>query len=313
MLSFLPPFLRGCIVALIIALNTAFWFLPLMLATFLKLVIPIRAWQAFFGRVSIWIASIWIATNNFSLWLTQATVWDVEGLDELDRRGWYLIASNHQSWADIMILQRILLGRVPFLKFFLKQELIWVPLLGVAWWALDFPFMKRYTREEIARNPELKGKDLETTKKACEKFKHNPIAIFNFLEGTRFTRQKQLGQQSPYKNLLKPRAGGIGFVLSAMGDHISTMINVTIVYCQEEPPGLWEFLCGRVPRIIVRMRVQEIPTQFLGRNYEDDEAFRLAFQEWVRALWEEKDAHIEEIKAVEAARAGRPKRPGLPN
>ncbi len=67
----------------------------------------------------------------------------MQGVDSLHQRGWYLVSSNHQSWVDILVLQRIFHGRIPFLKFFLKQELIWVPVIGLAWWALDFPFMKR--------------------------------------------------------------------------------------------------------------------------------------------------------------------------
>ena len=53
-------------------------------------------------------------------------------MDGLARQEWYLMTSNHQSWADILVLQKVTNRRVPSLKFFLKQELIWVPLLGLA-------------------------------------------------------------------------------------------------------------------------------------------------------------------------------------
>src|SRR3546814_9530339 len=114
--------------------------------------------------------------------------------------------------------------RIPLLKFFLKQELIKVPLLGLAWWALDFPFRKRFTRAEIEANPSLKGKDLETTRKACEKFKEMPTSVMNFFEGTRFTQAKHDQQQSPYEFLLKPKAGGTAFALSAMDGKLATQI-----------------------------------------------------------------------------------------
>lgn len=301
MLSFLPPALRGIICVSIIALSTLFWFGPLMLVALLRLVIPVAVWQRGCGAVLIFIAETWISINNLALAVTQRLDWDVEGVRHLDRKGWYMVCSNHQSWADIMILQRVFHRRIPFMKFFLKQELIKVPLLGLAWWALDFPFMKRYTRAELEKNPELRGKDLETTRQACEKFKHNPITVFNFLEGTRFTPAKHERQQSPYQHLLKPKTGGVAFVLGAMGELLHTMLNVTVVY-PDFRPGIWEFLCGRTPRIVVRVEVLEIPPQFLGRDYQNDAQFREAFRAWVDELWRAKDAQISELLEREESR-----------
>ena len=63
--------------------------------------------------------------------------------------GHYLVLANHQSWVDIPVLQRVFNRRIPLLRFFLKRQLFWVPVLGLAWWALDFPFMRRSTRAEI--------------------------------------------------------------------------------------------------------------------------------------------------------------------
>ena len=95
------------------------------------------------------------------------TQWDIRGGDELRRDTSYLVISDHRSWVDIPALIQTLNRRTPFFKFFLKKELIWVPFLGLAWWALDYPFMKRYTKAFLAKNPELAGKDLEITKAAA--------------------------------------------------------------------------------------------------------------------------------------------------
>ena len=116
--------------------------------------------------------------------------------------------------------RKSLTAAVPFLKFFLKKELIWVPILGIAWWALDFPFMKRYSAAVLKKRPHLRGKDIEITRQACKKFKSLPVSIMNFVEGTRFTREKHDKQKSPFTHLLKPKAGGIGFVLSTMGEQL---------------------------------------------------------------------------------------------
>jgi hypothetical protein len=129
----------------------------------------------------------------------------------------YLVISNHQSWVDIPALIQALNRRTPFFKFFLKKELIWVPFLGLAWWALDYPFMKRYSKAFLAKHPELAGQDLKITKEACELFKRQPVTVVNYLEGTRFNETKRKQQGSPFKRLLKPKAGGVAFVLAAMG------------------------------------------------------------------------------------------------
>jgi 1-acyl-sn-glycerol-3-phosphate acyltransferase len=163
--------------------------------------------------------------------------------------------------------------------------------MGVAWWALDFPFMKRYSKEFLAKHPEMRGKDTETTRKACERFKEIPVSVMNFLEGTRFTQAKHDQQQSPYRYLLKPKAGGIAFVLSSMGGLLHSMLDVTIVY-NEKTIGFWDLMCGRVHSVKVRVTQREIPAEFAAGDYENDAEFRERFQTWVSDLWLEKDALI---------------------
>lgn len=295
MLSFLPAPLRGLLAFLFMALNTLISIVPLLVVTLFRLLIPIKPW----GRVCAWvmikIAENWMAVNSLILSLSGRIRIDLRGAEDLHYHGWYLVSCNHQSWSDILILQKVFNRRVPMLKFFLKQELIWVPFMGVAWWALDFPFMKRYSKEFLLKHPEMKGKDLETTRKACEKFKELPVSVMNFLEGTRFTTAKHDAQGSPYQHLLKPKSGGIAFVLSAMGGQLRSMLDVTIVY-HDKAIGFWDLLCGRVHRLTVHIVERPIPAQFSRGDYESDPAFRAEFQEWVNKLWLEKDALITSIK-----------------
>jgi 1-acyl-sn-glycerol-3-phosphate acyltransferase len=193
---------------------------------------------------------------------------------------------------DIPVLQQVFNRRIPFLKFFLKSQLIWVPVLGLAWWALDFPFMKRYSREQLEKHPEWRGKDVEATRKACEKYRELPVSVMNFVEGTRFTEAKHDRQKSPYRHLLHPRAGGIAFVLDAMGDMLHAVVDVTVFYpCGR--PGVLDLLAGRVRRVEVSVRTIPIPPELLGGNYENDEAFRRRFQDWLNDLWASKDTNLE--------------------
>ena len=221
--------------------------------------------------------------------------WDITDIDDLSRNDWYFVNCNHQSWSDIPITQKILNRRIPMLKFFLKKELIWVPIIGVCWWALDFPFMKRYSLEQVRKNPQLAGKDLATTRKACEKFKETPVSVFNFLEGTRFTQEKHDKQQSPFTNLLKPKAGGAAFVLGSMGEQMHTMLDITIIY-PDKDIGPWDLFCGRIKKVVIHFNKIEIPKEFLGKDYSTDPTFKANFQVWLNKVWSDKDALITKLK-----------------
>lgn len=296
MLSFLPAPVLAASAFLLVALNTVFWSCLVLVVAFVKLLIPTVGWRAAWGRLGVWLAGNWVSGNNGITWLTQRIVWDVQLPATLSRSNWYLVSSNHRSWADIVVLQRVLHRRVPFLRFFLKQELIWVPLLGLAWWGLDFPFMKRYSKATLAKHPHLRGKDLETTRKVCEHYQRVPTSIVNFLEGTRFTEEKGAQQGSPYRHLLHPKAGGIAFALGVMGDRFTSILDVTVVY-PKGPCGLWSMLAGRIRKVVVRVQELEIPEAFRGGDYLGDSEFREAIQAWCRELWSEKDGEIDELRA----------------
>ena len=294
MLHFLPAPLRGLLAALLLALNTLICCWPLFAVALLKLLLPFPAAQRPLRFVMHGIAEFWIGFNKFWMRLVRDIHWDVEGIQGMDMRHSYLVTSNHQSWVDILVLQYLLNRRMPLLKFFLKQELIWVPVIGLCWWALEFPFMKRYSKEYLARHPEKRGQDLATTRKACARYKSNPVSVFNFLEGTRLTPQKHAQQNSPFKHLLKPKAGGIAFVLDAMGEQLDAIVNVTIHYPGGNP-GFWDLLAGNVGEVVVRFDKLAIPAEFIGRNYDQDEQYRLRFQQWVNQLWQAKDAQLEQL------------------
>ncbi len=293
MLDFLPSFLKGILSFLIYTINTLVLCTCVFVVALLKLVIPIPIFRRLCDRILNFIASCWISINSFSADLFNSIKWEIKGLEALKYREWYLVLSNHQSWADILVLQKIFNRKIPMLKFFLKKELMWVPFLGLAWWALDFPFMKRYSKQILKKNPHLKGQDLKRTKKACEKFKTIPVSIMNFVEGTRYTKEKHDLQGSQYKHLLKPKAGGIAFVLGAMEGCIHKILNITIVY-PDGADSFWGFISGRVKHIVVNIDVIPV-TQDITGDYFNDIDFRNNFCAWINNMWVEKDAEIEKI------------------
>ena len=281
---------RGVFSLLFYGLNTIVCCIPLFIIALVKVILPIKPVQTVCRRLLTAIATGWIAVNNLNQRLLNGIRWDVQGIDNLDPQGWYMVVANHQSWVDILVLQNVFHRKIPFLKFFLKKELFWFPLLGQAWWALDFPFMKRYSRHFLKKHPHLIGKDLEITKRACEKFRNIPVSVMNFVEGTRFTREKHARQKSPYTHLLRTKAGGLAFVLAAMGDKLQHIVDVTIAY----PQGVgtfWDFVCGRVQEIKVRVKTLPINSDMMG-DYLQDPQFKREFQNWLNLLWHQKDKDL---------------------
>ena len=291
MLNALPAPLVGLIASLLLLLNILFWVPLLLLLAMVKLLLPFRSIRLAVDPLLLRIAEAWIAGNSAWMGLTQRTLWDVQGIDALKYESWYLVNCNHQSWVDILVLQHLFNRRIPLLKFFLKQQLIWVPIMGLAWWALEFPFMRRHSEQYLKQHPEMRGKDQETTRKACEKFALIPTSVMNFLEGTRFTKAKHARQQSPYRHLLKPKAGGMALALNAMGDKFQAILDVTIVY-PDGAPTFTDFLLGKLKRVVVRVRVLPVPAHLLRGDYAQDPGFREAFSHWVQQLWRDKDAQI---------------------
>jgi len=289
--------LRGIVTMALIVLNLLFWATPLYLVALVKL-LPFAALRIHCDRILVQLAQNWISGNQLIFRLTQDIHWDVEGIEGLQRRDWYLVICNHQSWVDILVLQGVFNRRIPFLKFFLKKQLIWVPVLGFAWWALDFPFMQRHSREFLERHPEARGRDLEVTRRACEHFSQIPTSVMNFVEGTRFTPEKHAAQGSPYRHLLKPRAGGTAFVLGAMGEILHRVLDVTLVY-PGGAPSLWDLCCGRMRKVVVRVTVREIPDWMRRGDYQDDPEFRARFQAWISEAWARKDEQIAALRAAE--------------
>jgi 1-acyl-sn-glycerol-3-phosphate acyltransferase len=294
MFNFLPATLVGLIATVLMVANVLFWVPILLFFSILKVLLPLKKVRLLIDPLLLRIAEAWIAGNSGWMRLTQRTVWDVQGIEGLNARSWYLVNCNHQSWVDILVLQHLFNRRIPLLKFFLKQQLIWVPVMGLAWWALEFPFMRRHSEEFLKTHPEMRGKDQATTRKACEKFALIPTSVMNFMEGTRFTRAKHQRQQSPYKHLLKPKVGGLALALNAMGDKFQAILDVTIVY-PDGVPKFWQFLQGKLRRVIVRVQTLPIPQELARADYAGDTNVRQAYQLWAQQLWAAKETQIQAL------------------
>jgi 1-acyl-sn-glycerol-3-phosphate acyltransferase len=293
-LAFLPWPAVWAVSFVLLAINTAICAAVLLLLAVVKLILPVNAVRRWIDPLLNAIAELWIANNGIWIGLAQRVDLRIRGSEGLRCDGWYLVEANHQSWVDIFVLQKVLSHRIPMLKFFLKQELIWVPLIGLAWWALDFPFMRRYSNEYLEAHPEKRGTDVARIRKSCEKFSLIPTSVMNFLEGTRFTNAKHAAEQSPFRHLLRPRAGGIALALNAMGERFQSLLDVTLFY-PGSAPSFADLLGGRLREVVVVIRELPLPGNLLGGDYASDPEYRSRVQAWVHELWSEKDRLLDQL------------------
>ncbi len=297
MLEILSPLL-GLVSIIFITANTVFWCTIMYPLFAMKTVVPFLRIKNKISSCMIHVAEAWISCNNqyirhilrpkFRISLPPS----LQSLEATTKT--YLVISNHQSWVDILSLQFVFNRKIPFFRFFLKDELKWVPFIGVAWKALDYPFMKRYSKDTLAKFPELKLKDFQAAKMACEKLRGRPASILVFAEGTRFTTRKQSAQQSPFKYLLKPKAGGITYVLDAMNSQLNTMLDITVAYPQNDK-SFWSFLCGKIQAIYLEANEINIPEKFLKGEINLSSELRAEFEVWINDIWKAKDLRLSQI------------------
>ncbi|MGD9332193.1 MAG: acyltransferase [Desulfobacterales bacterium] len=286
--------IRAAAVALIIVAHTVFWGFPVHAVALMKLLAWRTSWKAFWDKALMRTVQGWIRGNLFIQDHFLPIAWDIRGTEGLRRDDWYMVICNHRSWADIPVILKALTDRVPFPKIFAKQQMLWIPIIGTALWALDYPFMKRYSRKYLEQHPHRRGLDLETTRRACRKYHFTPVTILNFIEGTRFTPAKHRRQKAPFRHLLRPKAGGLAFAIEAMEGRITRMLDVTIVY----PEGIthfWSYLGGKVKRVVVQIREITIPDHLLRACYSEDPQCYDVFQGWLRDIWEAKDGLMEHL------------------
>lgn len=293
MLSYLPFPLGGILGILVLTFHTLLAGGSIMLLTPLKLILrPFRLDTKIIPLMRspfhLWYYSMpWV----FKLVSRAKLKIDLPDL-KLDPEKSSLIICNHQSWLDICVVLAALRNQIPSATFFLKKELLWVPFIGSSAWAMDNIFVNRFTKEQLKKNPELKGKDILNAKIKTRKLKNYPTAVINFVEGTRLTRKKYEKSPKQLKHLLPAKAGGVNFVLNAMSDKFQQILNVSIIYKPNQDSNLvWDFASGKLEEIYVKVELLPLTKDLLG-NYETDPEYRKHFQNYLNNLWKQKDQEI---------------------
>jgi 1-acyl-sn-glycerol-3-phosphate acyltransferase len=299
MLFFLPALIRGVIGGVLLLINIIIMSALIIVVGLLKYILPFKAGKRCLTRIqNDTVTSLWSDLNFAIVSLVTNIEWDIRRQGDLNFNHWYFVFANHQSWADIIILQHVFNRKIRLLKFFLKQELLWsLPIGGLACWMLDYPVMKRYSKTYLKKHPEKKEADLNTAKAACNLFKLRPTTVMNFLEGTRFTPEKQKERSSPYKHLLRPKSGGVALVLAELKDYIKEIVDVTVIYDHPDPT-FWHFISGQIRKVTVIYEVVSVNEHQYG-DYYHDSAYRRRFQQWINSIWQKKDKTINGLKENE--------------
>ena len=271
----------------LLATNMIFWSTLLLAVSLVRLIFPLTNWKKITTGILIHIGESCIYCNNLWINILHRPKVTIEGFDFSDKTNWYVATSNHQSWADIFVLQYITNRKIPLLRFFMKDVLKWIPIVWVVGWSMNMPFLKRYSKEKLRRNPELRGKDIASMKKSFADLSIYPGTVFSFAEGTRFSEKKQKEENSNFYKLLAPKAGGIAITLATM-PFIKNLIDFTIVY-QSEKRTFWAFLCGEMSEIRIQAKLKKIPEDFFDRDYSNDEEYRKSIKVWLNDLWKEKE------------------------
>ena len=289
----LKRFLIGILTFFAILIILSFWLIPLSIANIPR-IIPNKNLKIYLGSISNKMSNWAVANITTALKILHKLEWDFQIPKDLNTETWYIAMSNHQSWADIFILLAAGHKKIPLLKFFMKKELKWIPIIYLVHKTVDMPFLNRHSKAQIQANPELKKVDYENAKKAAKRFSRNPTTAFSFAEGTRYTFQKHSAQESPYFNLLKPKVGALAIALSGM-PQVNTLVDFTVVYATQKR-STWDFLCGDLSKAKVVAKTYPLPENLINRSFEEEDDYRKSFQTFIDAIWLEKQQTIKDLK-----------------
>src|SRR5699024_10312899 len=295
-MKWLVQTLRGSAGLGVVLVATLIGFIPLLPLALVKLLAPWQAVKRPATSALLWVSNSWIRVISGALlgFSGVRIYYDQQMPDRPDGR--LILISNHQSWADVLLLIHIINKPFPFPRFFIKEQLRWLPIVGLACWALDFPFMKRYSRDKLRRNPALRNKDIDTVNRCCAVFREWPVTIINYAEGTRSNAAKRADADSPYLTMLPPKTGGITLARQGMGELLDGLLDMTVAYVNTPAPQFWDLICGRIPEVTIRVQPLQLPAELHPGTYGSNNGYRRHFKRCLEDIWDDKDAEVAAIQ-----------------
>lgn len=262
--------LLSLITALIVVINLSFWMIPLIILGLLKYIVRQKDIRHFLTVLTELCYRGAVFVHN--VWMFSVVGVDMQVEGELPDHPAPIIISNHQTWMDIPVLHGVVTGDGgPIIKFLVKRELLWVPIIGWICYALGFPALNR------GQGANAREKDFAAIQAFSKSLTTERGGLLIFAEGTRFTAEKHRNQKSTYTHLLTPRPGGLKIALATTPPG-TPVVDLTIVY--QGDTHFWRCLGGRT-RVI----------KIVVRNYDSAEIGDV--RKWLVQRWREKDAFFD--------------------
>ena len=257
-----------------ITVNLLVWLPVLLLAAVVRILAPFHLIAQLTSRL---VDNVYRLAVKLDAWWLQTVLGirfvidDQNGvLQQLTKTDNPLIISNHRSWFDIFVLQTLISGHGPILKFLIKAELLWVPVLGWVCIVLNFPTLKR-KGDKTSRE-----RDLKVAQSASLQINTTPGALLIFPEGTRFSERKREQGNSPYNFLLKPKPGGFKAIHNSLPKS-TTIIDFSIKYHVGDD-NCWRCMSGLVEEIHIRVSATQ--------SDDIDEGLEWLEKQWLqKELW----------------------------
>lgn len=274
--------IRLPVMALVVFVWTLAVLVPFLSLAILNRLVPWRPWRVASERALANIGTTWARVGRQMFRITHRLQWHIDPIPPIPRKQSLLLICNHQSWVDVPVLMHVFAGHVPFFRFLIKRSLLWLPFLGWVFKALHFPALSRGNGHRAPNEPS----DLERIRISCGHYQRVPVTLAIFPEGTRFSPEKKIRQNSPYHQLLKPRSGGTLIAMMAMREQLTGILDVTIDY-QGHTPTFLDLLGGRMPPIRVHINWLDCPAET-----EQEADFKNVVVPWLNARWALKDTHL---------------------
>jgi 1-acyl-sn-glycerol-3-phosphate acyltransferase len=255
-----------------ITVNLLFWLPVLLIVAVTRLLLP---YHQIIKLTSTLVDQVYRIAVNIDAWWMRKVLGirfviedETNVLGTLEKTDSPLIISNHRSWFDVFILQTLVSSRGPILKFLIKAELLWVPVLGWVCIALNFPSLKR--KGDITS----RQKDLQVAQSASLQLNATPGALLIFPEGTRFSEKKRDYRNSPYNSLLTPKPGGFKIIHQSLPE--STMIIDFSIRYHRGDDNCWRCMSGLLNE--VHIKVSSVTSDDVRNSLE-----------WLDNRWLQKD------------------------
>ena len=283
----------GIVTVIYISSVLAFGVLILVLISIPRM-LPVNAVKKYITAISNEIGNAIVWFLKITLGFIHRPKWQIDYPANISTKSWYIGMSNHMSWADIFVLLFIGNYKLPLLKFFMKKELKWIPIIYLVHKTIDMPFLNRHKPGEAQNDPDLKARNFENARDAAKKFTRYPTTAFSFVEGTRYTETKNNIQLSPYDDLLKPKIGALVTAFSGM-PMVEELIDFTIIY-KTPKRSAWDFACGEMREAKIIIRSYKIPKFIKESDDMDSVKYKNQFRLFINDIWLEKQKLIKEQK-----------------